>query len=67
MEFSRLKAAVEALLYVSDGPLPVKKVRESLGDEVEMDGIREAVTSLILDFEAEGRACASPSLQEATR
>jgi segregation and condensation protein B len=55
MEYSKLKAAIEALLYVSDGPLPVVKIRESLGDEVDLQEIRDAVASLAGDFDAEGR------------
>ena len=55
MEFKTLKAAVEALLYVSDGPLPLKKVKESLGEEVEVPEIKAAVDELTAEFESDGR------------
>ncbi len=55
MEFNRLKAVVESLLYVSDSPLPVKKMKESLGDDAEYSEIKDAVVSVMLDFEAEDR------------
>src|SRR5512143_3672753 len=52
MEFDRLKAAVFALLYVSDGPLAVKKIKEALGEDAEASDIRDAVTSIVEEFEA---------------
>ena len=55
MEFPRLKAAVEALLYVSDGPLTIKRLREVIGEETELAAIRDAVISLMGDFDADGR------------
>jgi len=55
MEINRLRAAVEALLYVSDSPLPLKKIKESLGDEAEVPDIRDAVSSLVMEFESDGR------------
>lgn len=55
MEHYRLKAACEALLYVSDTPLTIKRIREAFDEEVDPANIREAVTSLVLDFESEGR------------
>jgi len=55
MEFSRLKAAVEALLYVSDEPLSVKRIKETVGDEAEAAEIREAMLSIVADFDSEGR------------
>ncbi len=55
MEFDQLKAAVEALLYVSDQPLSLKKISESLGDDAGTGDIAQAAASLLEDFEAEGR------------
>lgn len=55
METYKLKAAVEALLYVSEDPLPVNKMRESLGDEAGLEEIREAVASIAAEFDSEGR------------
>ncbi|MGA2192961.1 MAG: SMC-Scp complex subunit ScpB [Nitrospirota bacterium] len=56
MELESLKAAVEALLYVSDGPLPLRKIQESLGEEdVNQESVRAAVESLMADFGLDGR------------
>jgi segregation and condensation protein B len=55
MEFSRLKAAVEALLYVSEGPLGLKRIREALGEDFGQADVREAVNSLVAEFESDGR------------
>ena len=55
MEFSKLKAAVEALLYVSEIPLPLKKARESVGEEIPLDDIRAAMDALLEEFNADGR------------
>src|SRR5512143_2523112 len=52
MEFDRLKAAVFALLYVSDGPLAVRKIKEALGEEVEASDIRDALANISGEFEA---------------
>ena len=52
MEFDRLKAAVFALLYVSDGPLAVKKIKEALGEETEGSDIRDALTAISGEYEA---------------
>lgn len=55
MEFSSLKAVVEALLYISEGPLPVSRIREAIGDDAESQEIREAVAALVSDFDSDGR------------
>jgi len=55
MEFPRLKAAVEALLHVSDEPLTVKRIRESLFDDAEAADIRDAVSALSEEYGVEGR------------
>ena len=51
MEFERMKAAVYALLYVSDGPLAVKKIKEALGEDAEGSDIRDALTSIVAEFD----------------
>jgi len=55
MELSRLKAAVEALLYVSEGPIGLKRMREALGEEFDPADVKTAVESLVADFESDGR------------
>lgn len=55
MEFNSLKAAVEALLYVSDMPLSLKKIRETVGEDMPFEDVRAAVNSLVAEFEADGR------------
>ena len=55
MEFNSLKAAVEALLYVSDMPLSLKKIRETLGEDIPFEDIRAGVNALVAEFEADGR------------
>ena len=55
MEFSKLKAAVEALLYVSEIPLPLKKARESVGEEIQLDEVRAVMDALVEEFNADGR------------
>ncbi len=55
MEFNSLKAAVEALLYVSDMPLSLKKIRETLGDDMSFEDVRAGVNALVAEFEADGR------------
>jgi segregation and condensation protein B len=55
MEFNSLKAAVEALLYVSDLPLSLKKMRETLGEEMPFEDVRAAVNSLVAEFDGDGR------------
>lgn len=55
MEFNSLKAAVEALLYVSDMPLSLKKIRETLGEDIPFEDIRTGLNALVAEFEADGR------------
>jgi len=55
MEFNSLKAAVEALLYVSDMPLSLKKIRETLGEDIPFEDIRAGVNALVEEFELDGR------------
>jgi len=55
MEFSELKAAVEALLFVSDIPVSIKRLREVLGEEVEHGELRDAVSSLLIEYDSPGR------------
>ena len=51
MEFERLRATVFALLYISDGPLPVRKIKEALGDEAELPEIKAAVDAIVAQFD----------------
>lgn len=55
MEFNSLKAAVEALLYVSDMPLSLKKIRETVGEDISFEDIRAATNALVDEFEQDGR------------
>lgn len=55
MEFQKLKALVEALLYVSEGPLPMSRIRESIGEDAQLPEIKEALMSVITDFDSAGR------------
>lgn len=55
MEFSNLKAVIEAMLYVSEGPLPLSRIREAVGEDAEAITVREALMSVIQDFDADAR------------
>lgn len=57
MALQQIKAAVEALLYVSDAPLSLRKIKEAFGEDsgVEQDEIHNALNSLQEDFNSEGR------------
>ncbi|HEY3346289.1 MAG TPA: SMC-Scp complex subunit ScpB, partial [Nitrospirota bacterium] len=56
MEFNRMKAALEALLYVSDSPLTIARMKEALGgDEIDAADVRAAILSVVEDFEGDGR------------
>jgi len=55
MEFSRLRTVIEALLYVSEGPLPLSRMREAIGEDAEAKEIKDALASVIEDFNADGR------------
>ncbi len=56
MELHNIKAAIEALLYVSDTPLSLKKIRDTLDDSgAGAEEIKAALLSLQDDFGAEGR------------
>jgi len=55
MELSRLKAVIESLLYVTENPLSVSRVREALGEEAELPVIREAMAALVMEFDQPGR------------
>lgn len=55
MELSRLKSVIEALLYVSEGPLPLSRLREAIGEDAEAAEVREALGFVIEDFNADGR------------
>jgi segregation and condensation protein B len=57
MALQQIKAAVEALLYVSDTPLSLRKIKEAFGEDsgVEPEEIQNALTSLQEDFNTDGR------------
>jgi segregation and condensation protein B len=55
MEFSRLRSVIEALMYVSEGPLPLSRIREAIGDDAETKDIKDALASVIEEFNADGR------------
>ncbi len=56
MELHNLKAAVEALLYVSDTPLSLKKIRDTLDDSgAGAEEIKTALLSIQEDFGSDGR------------
>jgi segregation and condensation protein B len=57
MALQQIKAAVEALLYVSDAPLGLRKIKEAFGEDsgVEPEEIRDALASLQEDFNSDGR------------
>lgn len=55
MELSNLKAVIEAMLYVSEGPLPLSRIREAVGEDVEAATVREALVSVMQDFDADAR------------
>jgi segregation and condensation protein B len=57
MALQQIKASVEALLYVSDTPLSLRKIKEAFGEDsgVEPEEIQSALTSLQEDFNSDGR------------
>jgi segregation and condensation protein B len=57
MALQQIKAAVEALLYVSETPLSLRKIKEAFGEDsgVELEEIRDALASLQEDFGSDGR------------
>ncbi|MGC2424924.1 MAG: SMC-Scp complex subunit ScpB [Nitrospirota bacterium] len=57
MALQQIKASVEALLYVSDTPLSLRKIKEAFGEDsgVEQGEIQNALTSLQEDFNSDGR------------
>ena len=57
MALQQIKASVEALLYVSDTPLSLRKIKEAFGEDsgVEQEEIQNALTSLQEDFNSDGR------------
>ncbi len=56
MELHNLKAAIEALLYVSDTPLSLKKIRDTLDDSgADAEEIKTALLSIQEDFGSDGR------------
>ncbi len=56
MDLHNIKAVIEALLYVSDTPLSLKKIRDTLDDSgAGAEEIKAALLSLQDDFGAEGR------------
>jgi segregation and condensation protein B len=57
MALQQIKAAVEALLYVSDAPIGLRKIKEAFGEDsgVEPEEIQNALASLQEDFGSDGR------------
>jgi segregation and condensation protein B len=55
MDLSRLKSIIESLLYVSENPVSIGRIREALGEEAELSDIREAMMSLVVEFDQPGR------------
>jgi segregation and condensation protein B len=53
-----LKTILEAILFASDEPVPIEKLADAAGDDVNVDQAREALHELAADYDAGGRAFA---------
>jgi segregation and condensation protein B len=51
-----LKSIVEAILFASDEPVPVDRIADAAGEDVSVDQVREAVRTLVDEYDAAGRA-----------
>jgi segregation and condensation protein B len=51
-----LKSIVEAILFASDEPVPVDRIADAAGEDVSVDQVREAVRTLVEEYNDAGRA-----------
>jgi segregation and condensation protein B len=51
-----LKTILEAILFASDEPVPVDRLADAAGEDVNVDQVREALRELVAEYDAGGRA-----------